>query len=169
MARHPRPTKIKILSGEPNKNRINYNEPQPTKNTTPPRFLSKLAHNEWKRLAPDCEKLDLLKNTDRMLFAEYCQTAGMLTEIEDTLNTLREAAIKNGGDVSRAYLVKNQAGAFIASPLLSVRNKLLEKLITLGCEFGFTPVSRSRINTQPKAKDEDPMEKLLNEIPSSEQ
>jgi len=169
MARIPKPTKIKILEGEPNKNRINYNEPQPVKNTTPPRFLNKLAKSEWKRLAKDLESLDLLKNFDRMHFAEYCQTSAMLIEVENKLNVLSDTAIKNGGDVSNAYLLKTQAGNVIISPLLSVRNRLIEQLHMLGCEFGMTPVSRSRINSTPKSKEEDPMEKLLNEIPSSEQ
>jgi P27 family predicted phage terminase small subunit len=168
MARHPRPTVIKKLQGEPNKNRINNNEPQPQGKTTPPRFLNRYAKNEWKRLYKELENLDLLKNVDRMAFAEYCQAVGMLVETENKINELTEKAIKTGGDASNAYLLKTQAGNVIISPLLSIRNRLIEQVHMLGCEFGMTPVSRSRINVQPKPKEEDPMEKLLSSVPNSE-
>ena len=161
MARIPRPTNVKILEGEKNKDRINFNEPKPQGSTTPPKWLNKAAKAEWKRLSKELEALDLLKNVDRVHFAEYCQCVGMLAEVEAKINELTMKAEQSGGDASNAYLLKTQAGNVIISPLLSVRNRLIEQVHMLGCEFGMTPVSRSRITIKDQNK-EDELDAFLN-------
>ena len=157
-----------LREGEPNKSRINYNEPQPTGKTTPPRFLNRHARNEWKRIVPELDALGLFTKVDRASLAAYCQAYGRWVEVENTINKLTNKEIDGGGDVSKAYLLKTQAGNVIISPLLSVANRCMEQMRVFLVEFGMTPVSRSRINAQPKEKEVDPMEKLLNEIPDSE-
>jgi P27 family predicted phage terminase small subunit len=163
MSRIPKPTSYKILSGEPNKSRINFNEPQPTGKTTPPKFLNHWAKNEWKRIVPELERLGLFTKVDRASLAAYCQVYGRWVETENKINELTTKAIESGGDASNAYLLKTQAGNVIISPLLSVANRCLEQMKTFLVEFGMTPVSRSRINLAQKDKDIDPLEELLNE------
>lgn len=162
MSRPPKPTALKILQGEPNKNRINFNEPQPTGKTTAPKFLNKHALNEWKRITPELERLGLFTKIDRASLAAYCQVYGRWVETENKINELIDKAAKTGGDASNAYLLKTQAGNVIISPLLSVANRCLEQMKAFLIEFGMTPVSRSRINLAPK-EEKDPLEELLNE------
>jgi P27 family predicted phage terminase small subunit len=149
-----RPTAIKILEGEPNKDRINFNEPQPETKTTAPKFLNKYGRNEWKRLYPEYERLGLVTKADRALFATYCQVWGRLQEAEEEYK-------------KSTFLVRNKKGGINKNPLLSIINECINQLHALGTQFGMTPVSRSRINSTPKAKEEDPMEALLN-CPASE-
>jgi len=164
MARHPRPTKQKIKEGEPNKNRINRNEVRPQGRARPPVWLNKQARNEWRRVVPELDRLGLCTKLDRMELAAYCQSVGMLVEVEKKINELTDKSVEAGGDASNAYLLKNQAGNVIISPLLSIRNRLREQVHTSECEFGMTPVSRSRIDLARQEKDKDPMEELFREI-----
>ena len=156
-----RPTQIKILEGEKNKNRINYNEPQPTGKTTSPKFLNRHARNEWRRVVPELERLNLFTKIDRASLAAYCQAYGRWVETEFKLNELTAKAIESGGDASNAFLLKTQAGNVIISPLLSVANRCLEQMHTFLIEFGMTPVSRTRISTVNKAETGDALEDLL--------
>jgi len=163
MSRRPRPTVIKIKEGEPNKNRINFNEPQPTGKTTAPKFLNRYALNEWKRIVPELERLGLFTKIDRVSLAAYCQVYGRWVETENKINEITEKAIESGGDASNAYLLKTQAGNVIISPLLSVANRCLEQMHTFLIEFGMSPVSRGRINIA-KDEKEDDMEKFMKEL-----
>jgi len=156
-----KPTALHKLEGDIHKERWPKNEPQPQGATTVPKFLNKHAKNEWKRIAPELERLGLLTKVDRSTFAAYCQAYGRWVETEYRLNELTDKALETNNDASNAYLLKTQAGNIIISPLFSVANRCLEQMRIFGTEFGLTPVSRSRINITPKPEGIDAMEALL--------
>lgn len=165
MRKPHRPTAIKILQGEPNKDRINYNEPQPEGTTTVPRWLNRQAKTEWKRIVPELYRLGLLTKIDRSSLAAYCQAYGRWVQVENKINALIKKQAE--GDEANAYLLKTQAGNIIISPLLSVANRCLDQMKTFLVEFGMTPISRTRLEMKPEDKKDD-MENLLNEVPMSE-
>jgi P27 family predicted phage terminase small subunit len=155
------PVALKKLQGDIHKERWPKNEPQPQGTTTIPKFLNRHARNEWKRIAPELERLGLLTKVDRACLAAYCQAYGRWVETEYKLNELTDKVLETNNDASNAYLLKTQSGNIIISPLFSVANRCLEQMRTFGLEFGLTPVSRSRINIAPKPDEIDPMEALL--------
>jgi len=77
--RKPKPTKLKIIEGNPGKRPLNENEPIP-QSIAPecPDWLSDDAKKEWKRLAPELERLGLLTVLDMAAFAGYCQSYAKL-------------------------------------------------------------------------------------------
>ena len=165
--RKTKPTKLKKLEGDIHKERWPKNEPQPPDGkTTMPSFLNQHARNEWHRLAPRLYRLGLLNPNYRADFADYCQSWGMLVDVENKLKELNRKAVEVGGDASNAYLLKTQAGNVIISPLLSVRHRLLEQVSQLGAKFGLSPADQTQIHLVPDPKQVDPMEALLNEKPS---
>jgi P27 family predicted phage terminase small subunit len=169
MPKIPKPLELKKLEGDIHKGRWPKNEIQPPEGkTTMPKFLNQHARNEWKRLAPRLYAMGLLNPNYRADFANFCQSWGMLVDVENKLKELNKKALESGGDSSNAYLLRTQAGNVIISPLLSIRHRLQEQVHTLGCQFGLTPVSRGQINLVPILEEEDPMEKLLREIPDRE-
>jgi len=146
--RKPRPTKVKILEGEKNKNRINKREPQPSElETTPPKHLSPEAKNEWKRIYPELQRMGLMACVDRAALAAYCQAYGRWVKYEKIV-------------ADKGELYQTQSGNIITSPALWVANKALEQMHKFLTEFGLTPASRSRIQINP-AKKKDDMEELL--------
>lgn len=156
-----RPTKIKILEGERNKNRINYNEPEPEGKTTAPSFLNKHAKSEWRRLSGELERLGLLTRVDRSSLAAYCQVYGRWVDAENRLNKLVSEAVEAGKDPASAFLVFTLKGGVSKNPLLTVINDCLTQMHEYLTEFGMTPVSRSKITANPKPKETDPIQDII--------
>lgn len=146
--RKGRPTVVKILEGEPNKERINQNEPQPvTLKAVCPPHLTGEASEEWNRIYPELEAMGLISKIDQSALAAYCQAYGRWVKYEKII-------------AEKGELYKTAKGNITTSPALWVSNKALEQMHKFLTEFGMTPVSRSRISVKAEGSD-DPLDKLL--------
>ena len=143
-----KPTKLKILEGNPGKRPLNMNEPQPEAGRpTCPSHLSATARTEWRRIVPELERLGLLTMIDRSALAAYCQAYGRWVQAEKVLK-------------EKGPLYKTEKGNVITSPMLWVANKAIDQMHRFMVEFGMTPSSRSRISV-PGYLEEDAMSDLL--------
>jgi P27 family predicted phage terminase small subunit len=138
--RPPKPSRMKVLTGNPGKRPLNKNEPRPDPviPDCPPE-LSPAAQREWARLVGELSSLNMITRLDRAALAAYCGAYAMWAEA-----TL---AIQKHGT-----LVKSPAGYPLQSPYISIVNRQAEIMMRLASEFGFTPASRSRI-TVPVERD----------------
>ena len=133
--RKPIPTRLKLLTGNPGKRPLNYNEPRPEMEIPEcPPELSPTAQREWHRLVGDLASLGLLTSLDRAALAAYCAAYALWAEAT-------EAIQKFGA------MVKSPTGYPIQSPYVSIANRQAEIMLRIAAEFGFTPASRSRIAT----------------------
>jgi P27 family predicted phage terminase small subunit len=133
--RRPKPTRMKLLSGNPGKRPMNMHEPKPEPMIPDcPAELGPVARREWDRLASELGKLKLLTTLDRAALAAYCGAYSLWAEATD--------AIQKFGT-----MVKSPSGYPIQSPYVSVANRQAEIMMRIASEFGFTPASRSRIST----------------------
>src|SRR4030042_1883827 len=84
--RKPKPTRLRLLEGNPGKRPIRSEEPDPVPSipSCPP-HLSEDAKREWERVVPLLEKLGLLSEIDRGALALYCQAWGRWLEAEEAL------------------------------------------------------------------------------------
>ena len=132
--RKPKPTRIKVLTGNPGKRPLNERElkPEASVPTCPPE-LRPAAQSEWHRLVGELAKLNMLTNLDRAALAAYCEAYAMWGEAI-------EAIQKFGA------MVKSPSGFPMQSPYVSFANKQAEIMIRIASEFGFTPASRGRIS-----------------------
>lgn len=150
--RKPKPTHLKVLQGNPGKRPLNKNEPKPEPRAPYcPRWLSKRAKEEWKRIVPELEKLGLLTKIDMAALAGYCQAYARWREAEEILE-------REGLTMEHT----NKAGATNVSlhPAFFAAQKYLAQMKAFATEFGLTPSSRSRINL-PEQKEEDEFEAFL--------
>jgi len=153
--RKPRPTAIKILEGEKNRDRINLDEPKPkVGRPTCPDHLSDVARDEWQRIVPELEVLGLLTQIDRSALAAYCQAYGRWVEAERVVK-------------QKGVLYKTEKGNVITSPMLWVANKAMEQMHKYLVEFGMTPSARSRV-VSTATDNKDVFDKLLDECVESE-
>ena len=68
-----KPTKLKVVEGNPGKRPINANEPDPeVKIPECPEFLDDVAKAEWNRIAPELEAYGLISELYRAVLAGYC-------------------------------------------------------------------------------------------------
>ena len=137
--RRPKPTRLKVLTGNPGKRPLNDQEPLPDAAVPEcPPELGPAAQREWHRLCGELTKLGLLTNLDRAALAAYCFAYGMWAEATE--------AIQKYGT-----MVKSPTGYPMQSPYVSIANRQTEIMMRIASEFGFAPASRSRICAKPAA------------------
>jgi P27 family predicted phage terminase small subunit len=133
--RRPKPTRLKLLTGNPGKRPLNEDEPRPEAVIPDcPAELGAVARREWDRLVGELAALRLLTNLDRAALAAYCGAYGMWAEATE--------AIQKFGT-----MVKSPTGFPIQSPYVFIANRQAEIMMRIASEFGFAPASRSRIST----------------------
>lgn len=135
--RRPKPTRVKVLTGNPGKRPLNRDEPRPEPAAPEcPTELGPVAHREWNRLVGELTKLRMLTNLDRAALAAYCGAYALWAEATE--------AIQKYGT-----MVKSPSGYPVQSPYVSIANRQAEIMMRIASEFGFTPASRSRISAPP--------------------
>jgi P27 family predicted phage terminase small subunit len=135
--RKPKPTRLKLITGNPGKRPINAREPKPTVTApTCPAHLNPSAKAEWKRLARQLHVLGMLTDLDRAALAAYCQAYGRWAEAERKLK-------------DTPMLLKLPSGIIQQSPWLAIANKQVELMAKFMSELGLSPVSRTRVDVKP--------------------
>ncbi len=136
----PKPTKLKLLSGNAGKRPLNPNEPEPEVEIPEiPEHLGEEARREWERISTDLADVGLLTRIDRAALAAYCQAWARWVEAEGQLKKF-------------GVIVKSPNGYPMQSPLLAIANKALEQMRKFLTEFGMTPASRTRIHANPDSR-----------------
>jgi P27 family predicted phage terminase small subunit len=136
--RRPKPTRLKLLTGNPGKRALNANEPKPEAAIPEcPVELGPVARREWERMATQLAALRILTHLDRAALAAYCGAYAMWAEATDSIQ-------KYG------TMVKSPTGYPVQSPYVSIANRQAEIMMRIASEFGFTPASRSRISAPPR-------------------
>ena len=149
----PKPTALKLLEGNPGKQKLNKNEPMPKVPDVipkPPKRLLPEAKKEWKRLAASLEAMGVLTMADLTAFAGYCQAYARWREAEDFIT-------------QHGSIFKTPSGYVQQVPQVSIAQQNLKIMQSFATEFGLTPACRARIVASGGAaeSDDDPMARLL--------
>lgn len=146
--RKPRPTHLKLVTGNAGRRPLNRREPRAVPALPePPAHLSTAALEEWKRLAPELARLGVLTSLDRAALAGYCQAYADWIEAE--------AKLRQHGKLMRGH-----RGRLVKSPYVRLRDSALVLMLKFSAEFGLTPSSRSRVVAAPPEPD-DPADKYF--------
>jgi P27 family predicted phage terminase small subunit len=141
--RKPKPTYLKLVTGNPGKRAINRNEPQPRRQLVrAPDELSDDAKVEWKRIAPELYRMGLLTVADRATFAAYCEEWGVFIVAQRALAKMAELDPMSG-----ALMIKTEGGTPIQNPLVGTAHRARRAMVAYAAEFGMTPSARSRLQT----------------------
>jgi len=133
--RKPKPTYLKVLSGNAGKRPLNRDEPNPVPDVPEcPEILSANAKEEWARIAPRLAALGLLTQIDRGALAGYCFHWGVWEVAMEH--------VKEEGPVVYA-----KTGFPLVNPWLAVANKSMAEMRAFLAEFGMSPSSRTRVRT----------------------
>lgn len=146
VGRKPKPTALKLVTGNPGKRALPKNEPViASSEPTPPGFLCDDAKVEWGRVCSTLSAAGLMTELDRAALAAYCTAYGRWAQAERALNRM---AAKD--ELNAALLIKTSNGNAIQNPLVGIANKAMSDLVRYCTEFGMTPSARSRVNAEPK-------------------
>jgi len=161
-----KPTALKLIEGEKNKDRINKREPKPRPvSPAPPSHLDPIARAEWKRFSHILERLGLLTEVDGATFAGYCIAHSTLVRIN---RAFRDSGYRVLAE-KHSFMEKNtdegrtdevMAVELKISPLIAQQRLALNTIRGFCTEFGMSPSSRGRI-TVPGAGEDGAFEDLL--------
>ena len=143
--RKPKPTHLKVVTGNPGRRPLNQQEIEPPRRRSPPKpppHLLPEAKAEWRRLAPSLSLLGILTDLDVSPFAAYCQSYARWVQAERLLAGLAE----QDGTGRDAMLIKTRAGGVTPNPLIWVARNAASDMLRYATEFGFTPSSRTRVH-----------------------
>lgn len=146
--RPPKPTRLKLIQGNPGKRRLPTNEPVPRMGApSMPRWLTVEARREWRYIVRELSAMGLLAKTDRALLAAYCEcVAEYVACVQDVQ--------KNG----RYY--ETEKGYQGPSPALSHSVKMAQLLMQLSTRFGLSPSDRAKL-AAPQVHEADPFAEFL--------
>ncbi len=139
----PKPAHLKTLEGNPGKRPLKGNSAKP-RSVAPdcPDWLSPEAKAEWKRLAPELERLGLLTVLDRAAFSCYCQSYAHVVQAQAVLREHGTMYVTGSGRVRER-------------PEVAIASSSLKLMRAFAVEFGLTPSSRSRFSLPDPLTDED--------------
>lgn len=154
--RPPKPTRLKVIEGNPGRRPLNANEPKPEiALPDPPISLKGLAREEWDAMAQELYKLKLLSKIDRAALAAYCQAWAIFNSAVETLNDMAAR-----DELSHGVMIKTKSGNVIQNPVVGTINKAARDMVRFASEFGMTPSARARIAVADSLS-ENPLAKLL--------
>jgi len=135
----PKPTGLKVITGNPGKRALNKSEPKPKSPLgDPPAHLNEDAVTEWNRIGDEVAEIGLATGLDMGALAAYCQAYGRWAQAERAL-----AKMQNQAD---GLIIKTVSGNMIQNPLVGVANKAMNDMVRFAAEFGMTPSARSRVS-----------------------
>jgi P27 family predicted phage terminase small subunit len=146
----PKPNEVKELEGNPGRRPMFPVIKPRSDKITCPIHLSGIARREWRRIAPELQRLGLLTNIDRAALASYCQEYSRWVVAEKDLKT-------------EGLIFETDKGYQYQNPKLAVANKAMELMHKFLVEFGLTPSSRTRVSGSgiSLSGEEDPFTSML--------
>ncbi len=137
----PKPTHLKLVTGNPGKRSLNRKEAKAKAAIpAPPHHLTADAVEEWNRVATELYNLGILSEIDRAALAAYAQAYGRWVQAERAIARMAEKDQLTGG-----LMIKTSNGNAIQNPLVGTANKAAADMMRYATEFGMTPITRSRI------------------------
>ena len=142
--RKPKPTRLKLIEGNPGRRPLNQNEPEPPVVTEvsdiPPRGMSQKARIAWKHYAPMLREAGLLTVVDIPALTLLCEHYSLW---QDGLNAARKEGASSRGP-ARLSLERDA--------------KIVQSLLA---DFGMSPSARSRVSAQPPDGPDDDVARFL--------
>ena len=140
--RKPKPTALKLLNGNAGKRKLNMQEPQfesgiPNK----PKWFDTYASEEWDRLTSDLNGQRVFTKKDLGILVSVCI---VYEQMRETLSIIKK--------LGRSYTVEDMGGNkhYKARPECVRFETAQKEYRTLLAEIGFSPTSRSKVQTVPE-------------------
>lgn len=149
--RPPKPTKLKLLQGNPGKRELNKNEPNPQVGEDipkPPSWMETQAKKEWKRIVPELHRLELLTMVDHPSLVAYCQAYARFVECEKIIK-------------KQGMTFETPNGYVQQRPEIAISNNAQKIMKEFAAQFGLTPSSRGRLNLPDQKENKDEFEEFL--------
>ena len=132
--RRPRPTKLKLIEGNPGKRPLNEAEPKapPGRPIAPP-DLSDDAMKEWKYIVPKLDAMGILTKADRRNLVILCEQVSVFNEAT--------AWIQDKGII----VAGRNKGEAVKNPAVQIQRDAARLISTFSRMFGLDPADRASL------------------------
>jgi P27 family predicted phage terminase small subunit len=145
----PKPTALKVLEGNPGKQKLPKNEPRPRPlRPTCPAFLGDRARSIWDSLVDELEAVGVLTAVDESDFAAFCQAYAEAQECELYIQ-------------EHGLTFQTSTGYWQQRPEVGIRNKAWDRVDKFGAQLGIGAAHRSRIEVKKRDGEDSPFAELL--------
>ncbi|ECF2367701.1 phage terminase small subunit P27 family [Salmonella enterica subsp. enterica serovar Mountpleasant] len=151
--RRPKPTRLKVVAGNPGKREINENEPLPAREIPPvPEHLTDWGKVAWGKLTELLDDMEVITIADGLALERLCDVYADILQLRNTI------AVEG-----RTYTVQTDGGFLIkANPAVAMLADADRRFKSYLVEFGLTPAARSKVNVRGgKEKEEDPLSQFF--------
>ena len=136
MAGKPKPTQLKIITGNPGRRPLPENEPKPSRCKTlrAPKELTPAAKTQWRKVAKQLDDAGILTEVDTEALVLYCEAYARWRAAQ--------AQIDKYG-----LVVKSRNGFPTQSPYVPIVHEAFRQMRQLLTDFGMTPSSRTKVQS----------------------
>ena len=154
--RKPKPTAIKVVTGNAGRRPLPKNEPSPVtvmgQLPEPPVHLDAYAIAEWHNICGALFRCGILTEIDGSGLAMYCQAYGRWRKAEECIQAMAATDPENGG-----LMMMTTNGNLVQNPMVGTANTAMRDAMKYAAEYGLTPSSRVRLGVDAdKANEKDP-------------
>ena len=149
----PKPTALKLVTGNPGKRALNKREPKPRRLIPScPAHLSDASKVAWGQLCVILDRMRVLTEADALALERLCDCYA------DILAS-RELIARDG----RTYWSRSPAGELLkANPAVVQLRAADSQFKAYLIEFGLTPAARSKVNAEPDGDEgKDPLQQYF--------
>lgn len=151
--RRPKPTKLKLVTGNPGKRKLNDKEPKPAREIpSPPSHLTEWGKTAWGRLTVLLDGMGILTVADTMALERLCDLYAEILHLRQLIDI-----------EGRTYTTKTQMGDFLikANPAVSMLADADRRFKSYLVEFGLTPAARTKVQVNGGEEEDDPLNQFF--------
>jgi P27 family predicted phage terminase small subunit len=157
--RKPLPTNLKLLMGNPGKQKLPKGEPEPdSRIPAPPDVLNDYALEEWNRVTPVLLALGLISDLTVPAVIAYCDAYSDWRTATEELNKIR----KGKGGAITTLIQQTTNGNIIPNQLKLVAKAARSDMIRYATEFGGTEIAKIRLAVDPGRGKKSKFDGLIN-------
>lgn len=145
--RRPKPTHLKVVTGNPGKRALNKDEPKPKREIPScPAYLSDTGKVAWGRLSVVIDRMGILTEADGPALERLCDCYAEILECRELIATQGRtySSIRGIGDedspIEQVLMKANPAVGMLADADRRFKSYLVE--------FGLTPAARSKVHAK---------------------
>lgn len=140
MGRKAKPTRLKIIDGNPGRQKFwVIPDPPCLERPEPPEYLDQDGIWAWNWLLDNLETMGLLSGADVVMMETFAATYMRYRIAQRELAALRAVGPLN------SLVMKTHKGNIIQQPLIGIANQAMHKLKVLSSEFGLSPSARASL------------------------
>ena len=152
--RRPKPTALRLVTGNPGKRAVNKKEPKP-KRVIPscPAYLSDSGKVAWGRLCVLLDRMGILTEADSLALERLCDCYAEIIEcrllVERDGRTYSSVTTRTTSEEGEATTVEDIKSLLKANPAVAMMADADRRFKSYLVEFGLTPAARSKVHATP--------------------